>query len=143
MADFALSVLHDRYVTRITEENRQAFHDEAGMAKTFWFSNTNTKPPVIVQAISQAFQGRMKIGYVRRNHTDVFDFYGMPHGEVRLLTIAKNWQMHHYGGRPTASRIFKFLEKHALPRPGATPTASPRVPVNPRRTSKRDQRDEL
>lgn len=122
MADFALSVLHDRYVIRITEENREAFHDESGMAKVFWFSESNTKPPIIVQALSQAYQNRVKVGYVRRNHTAVFDHYGMPHGETRLLVIGKDWRMHHYGGPATAARIFKYIDKHAL---GITPTPRP------------------
>ncbi len=116
MADFALSPLHDRYVVRVTEENRASFHDEAGMPKAFWFSETNSKPPVLVQALSQAFQGRMKVGYVRRNDAGVFTHYGIPQDQPRLLVIGKDWQMHHYGGRPTAHRIFRFIDKHSLPR---------------------------
>jgi hypothetical protein len=124
LAQFALSTLHDRYVVRVTEANRAAFHNEEDMPKAFWFSDSNTKPPVIAQALSQALQGRMKVGYVRRNDTAVFDHYGITQGQVHLLVIGKDWQMHHYGGRPTAHRLFRFANKYALPAPSPSPSPS-------------------
>jgi hypothetical protein len=131
LAQFALSPLHSRYVVRIIEKNRQTFHDER-VPKAFWFSDSNASPPLVVQALSQAFQGRIKVGYVRRNSTGVFEYYGMHQGEMQLLAIDKDWQMHHYGGPATAHRIFRFLTKHAIPVPGATsPRQQPGAPHPP------------
>jgi len=132
-----VSWLHDRHVTRVVSSNRAAFHDVDGIPKTLWFSKDNKKPPMILQALSLAFEGRMGVGYVRANETTVFDHYGIPHHEMYILVIAKNWQMHHYGGKPTGSRLFRFIEKYALPRPGAsTPTPSP-PPSNRKHMSKK------
>jgi len=116
VADWALSFLHTRNILRVTFRNLEEFHRIKELPKLFYFADTNNKPDSLMKALSMTFERRMLFGLVKYDEIKVQKKFGIEQYPT-LMILDTQWRMHHYGGKPGAAAIIKWVTKHALKEP--------------------------